>query len=95
MNAKRNKAAVAIVREFADSLIELAERQARGWDKGQWRDDLPAHERGKSNTIRQQRAFIARYTQHFATRACDTSASCEQAEAELFSARVRWRFELN
>ena len=42
------RAAVAAVREEANALIEQAERRAKGFDRGAWRDDLRAVDR---NTV--------------------------------------------
>ena len=36
---KSRRQAIAVVREEANALIEQAERRARGWDRGAYRDD--------------------------------------------------------
>lgn len=51
------RAAIAAVREEANALIEQAERRARGFDRGMWRDDVRTVDRNSSNTIR---ATVAR-----------------------------------
>ena len=49
--------AIRRVRECADALIEQAERRARGWDRGAWRDDVRPVDRNASNTIRANARF--------------------------------------
>lgn len=46
------RAAIAVVRAEADALIEQAQRRAKGWDAGPWRDDLAPGQRHMDNTIR-------------------------------------------
>lgn len=43
--------AVAEVRALADAVIEQAERRAKGWDRGAWRDDVRTVDRSTRNTI--------------------------------------------
>lgn len=51
------RAAIAAAREEANAIIEQAERRARGWDRGMWRDDVRPVDRNTGNTIR---ATVAR-----------------------------------
>lgn len=51
------RAAIAAVREEANALIEQAERKARGFDRGMWRDDMRTVDCNARNTIR---ATVAR-----------------------------------
>lgn len=44
--------AIAEVRAEANALIEQAERRAKGWDRGIWRDDRRAVDCNAHNTIR-------------------------------------------
>jgi hypothetical protein len=43
--------AIAEVRDCADAIIEQAERRAKGWDRGAWRDDERIVDRSSRNTI--------------------------------------------
>lgn len=49
-NMTRNQAA-ALVRDCANGLIDQLEREAKGWDKGEWRSDTRVVARNQSNTI--------------------------------------------
>ena len=51
------RAAIAAVRAEADALIEQAERRAKGYDRGLWRDDMRPVDCNASNTIRANTAF--------------------------------------
>lgn len=43
--------AIKEVRQAADAIIEQAERRAKGWDKGFWRDDERDCNRQPATTI--------------------------------------------